>query len=57
MNIGAAVRQIRKSKGVSQVELAEKIGVSQAMLCQIERNEVIVIAAECGYSGGSRVHY
>lgn len=37
MNIGAAVRQIRKSKGVSQVELAEKIGVSQAMLCQIER--------------------
>lgn len=37
MNLGASIKAIRKSKGVSQVELAEKIGVSQAMLCQIER--------------------
>lgn len=37
MNLGASIKAIRKSKGVSQVELAEKIGVTQSMLCQIER--------------------
>lgn len=37
MNIGASIRHIREKKGMSQAELAEKVNVSQSMLCQIER--------------------
>lgn len=37
MNIGASIRHIRKEKGMSQVELAKKVNVTQSMLCQIER--------------------
>lgn len=37
MNTGAAIRSLRKKSGITQAELAEKIHVSQAMLCQIER--------------------
>ena len=37
MNVGASIRSIREKKGMSQVELAEKVNVTQSMLCQIER--------------------
>ena len=37
MSIGANIRRIREEMGLSQVELAEKIHVTQSMLCQIER--------------------
>ena len=37
MSIGANIRQIREKKGISQSELAKKCGVSQSMICQIER--------------------
>lgn len=37
MNIGENLRKIRMEKNVTQAELAEKICVSQSMLCQIER--------------------
>lgn len=37
MNTGAAIRSMREQKGITQAELAEKIHVSQPMLCQIER--------------------
>lgn len=37
MSIGTNIRKIREEKGVKQVELAEKVGVTQAMICQIER--------------------
>ena len=37
MNVGASIRHIRESKGMTQAELAEKINVTQSMLCQIER--------------------
>lgn len=37
MSIGANIRRIREKKGISQVELARKVNVTQAMLCQIER--------------------
>lgn len=37
MNVGANIRHIRLEKGLSQAQLAEEIGVSQSMLCQLER--------------------
>lgn len=37
MSIGENIRRIRESRQITQVWLAEKVGISQAMLCQIER--------------------
>lgn len=37
MGVGENIERIRKEKGMKQVELAKKIGITQAMLCQIER--------------------
>ena len=37
--IGTTVRSLRESKGLAQWQLAEKIGVSQAMLSHIEKNK------------------
>lgn len=37
MSVGANIRCIRERKGVTQAYLAECVGISQAMLCQIER--------------------
>jgi len=44
-HIGSEIRKIRKQKGLSQVKLAGKIGVSQQIISRIERgNENISIA-------------
>lgn len=37
MSVGANIRSRREALGLSQVHVAEKAGISQAMLCQIER--------------------
>ena len=37
MSVGANIRRIREEKGISQKQISEKVGVSQAMICQIER--------------------
>ena len=37
MNVGDNIRRIREEKGLAQVVVAEQAGISQAMLCQIER--------------------
>ena len=37
MSIGANIRNIRESRGIQQAELAQKVGISQSMVCQIER--------------------
>lgn len=37
MSVGENIRHIRKEKGITQAYVAEKAGISQAMLCQIER--------------------
>lgn len=37
MSIGENIKKIRIKNEMSQVELAEKINVTQSMLCQIER--------------------
>lgn len=37
MNVGENIRNIRKQVGLTQAYVAEQAGVTQAMLCQIER--------------------
>ena len=37
MNVGANIKARRESLGYSQGYVAEGVGISQAMLCQIER--------------------
>ena len=37
MNVGKNIRALREKAEMTQVELAEKIGITQSMLCQIER--------------------
>lgn len=37
MSVGENIRQIRKEQSITQVELAESVGITQAMLCQVER--------------------
>lgn len=37
MNIGENIKRLRIEKGITQAELAANIGVTQSMLCQIER--------------------
>src|SRR5688500_13975709 len=39
MNLGTAIKDLRKSKGLSQVELAEKASRSQTALSQIEKGK------------------
>jgi transcriptional regulator with XRE-family HTH domain len=38
MKIGIAVRKLRELKGLTQTDLAEKCGLSQNTICQIEKN-------------------
>ncbi len=37
MSIGENIKILRTNNGIKQTELAEKVGISQAMLAQIER--------------------
>lgn len=37
MSVGANIRHIREARGMTQAYLAEQVGITQAMLCQIER--------------------
>lgn len=49
MSVGENIRKLRESKGLTQVWLADQIGVTQAMLCQIERgtkNPSLQVGAE-----------
>lgn len=39
MNLGFAIKEIRKRKGLSQVELAGKANLSQTALSQIEKGK------------------
>lgn len=56
--IGKNIKKIREAKEISQVELAEKVSISQAMLCQIERgtkNPSLQIAVEIAKVLGCRI--
>lgn len=54
MSVGIRVREARKKAGLTQKELADKIGVTQPTLSELERGEsassthLISIAKECG---------
>lgn len=37
MSVGENIRRIREEKELTQAYVAEQVGISQAMLCQIER--------------------
>lgn len=37
MNVGQNIRRIRGERNLKQAYVAERVGISQAMLCQIER--------------------
>lgn len=37
MSVGENIRRIRETKNLTQASVAEQAGISQAMLCQIER--------------------
>ena len=37
MSVGENIQRIRTERGISQRELAKKVGITQAMICQIER--------------------
>ena len=39
MNIGNALKELRKSKGIRQNWLANEVGISQTYLSQLENNE------------------
>ena len=38
MDLGSQIRQLRTSQGITQAELAFRIGVAPPLLCQWERN-------------------
>jgi transcriptional regulator with XRE-family HTH domain len=40
MNIGKAIKEIRKEKGITQVILSKKSGITQAALSQIESGSI-----------------
>lgn len=54
MSVGKRVKEARKGAGLSQVELAKKIGVTQPTISELERGEsyssshLITIASTCG---------
>ncbi|MFR4440012.1 MAG: helix-turn-helix domain-containing protein [Hungatella sp.] len=37
MSVGENIRNIRQEKGLTQAYVAKQAGITQAMLCQIER--------------------
>lgn len=41
MNLGNTVMELRERQGIKQGELAEKLGISQTYLSQIENNKKI----------------
>lgn len=37
MSVGEKIKKIREEANMKQAELAERVGVTQALICQIER--------------------
>ncbi len=43
VNLSNKLKMRRKQKGLTQLEVANKIGVSESYICQIERGKMISI--------------
>jgi len=43
VNLSSKLKQMRKQQGLTQMELAKKIGVSESYICQIEKGKMISI--------------
>lgn len=60
MNIGNAIKEIRKRKGISQKDLAKKIGMSTNNLCSIEKEKSFPsmenIKKNMRCAGSGRIH-
>lgn len=37
MSIGSRIKELREKRGIAQTTLAQKVGVTPAMICWIER--------------------
>lgn len=58
MSIGTNIKQKRKAAGLTQIELAKLSGITQAMLCQIERgtkNPSLQVSLELANQLGCKV--
>lgn len=47
--VGANIKKFRVSAGLTQLQLAKKVGVSEPMICQIERGTkmpTVILAKE-----------
>lgn len=58
MSVGRNIRRIRESRSMTQEYLAEEAGISQAMLCQIEKgikNPSLQVSAEMAKLLGCRI--
>lgn len=42
MSIGETVKRLRQQNGMTQKELGERVGVTTAMICQIERGSRVL---------------
>lgn len=43
INLSSKLRTMRKQRGLTQLELAKKMGVSESYICQIENGKMISI--------------
>lgn len=58
MNISASIKAKRLECGLTQKELADKVGVDQSMICQIERgtkNPTLALSVEIAAALGCDV--
>ncbi len=39
MNLGKAIKELRKNQSISQSDLADRVGITQSRLSQIEKDE------------------
>lgn len=56
MSVGDNIRRARLERGMTQAYLAEKAGITQAMLCQIERgmkNPSLQVGKEIANTGST----
>lgn len=58
MTIGKNIQEVRESQNLTQAETAERVGITQAALCQIERgtrNPSLQVAASLAVVLGCKI--